>query len=43
MGFKVLLPLVLEKSTKGKINKINNEPNIAKTPNSLLGIDLKIA
>jgi hypothetical protein len=36
-------PLILDKSVIGKTNKINKEPNIAKTPNSLLGIDLKIA
>jgi len=38
-----LLPLILDKSVKGKTNNINNEPNMAKTPNNLLGIDLKIA
>jgi hypothetical protein len=37
------LPLVLAKSTRGKINNINNEANIAITPINLLGIDLKIA
>jgi hypothetical protein len=37
------LPLILEVSTIGRINKINNEANIAITPNSLLGIDLNIA
>ena len=29
------LPLILETSTIGNINKINNEPNIAITPNRL--------
>ena len=38
-----LLPLIVEKSKIGKNNKINNEPNIANTPNNLLGIDLNIA
>jgi hypothetical protein len=38
-----VLPLFLEISTKGKANKTNKEPNIAKTPNNLLGILLKIA
>jgi hypothetical protein len=37
------LLLVLARSVKGKIKKINKEPNIATTPNSLLGIDLNIA
>jgi hypothetical protein len=37
------LPLILEVSIKGITNKINKDPNIAKTPNILLGIDLKIA
>jgi hypothetical protein len=36
-------PLFLDKSVKGRTNKINNEPNIATTPNNLSGIDLKIA
>jgi hypothetical protein len=36
-------PLILDKSVIGKINNINKEPNIAKTPNNLLGIDLNIA
>ena len=36
-------PLILDKSVKGSINNINNEPNIAITPRSLLGIDLNIA
>ena len=35
--------LILDKSVKGSINNINNEPNIAITPRSLLRIDLKIA
>lgn len=39
IGFKVLLPLVLDKSVKGKIKKINNAPNIPTTPSSLLGIE----
>lgn len=43
IGFKVLFPLVLDKSVKGSTRKINNAPNIATTPSSLLGIDLKIA
>jgi hypothetical protein len=43
IGFKVLFPLVLEKSVIGRTNKINNEANIAITPSSLFGIDLKIA
>ena len=38
-----LEPLILDKSVKGKINKINKDPNIANTPNNLLGIDLNIA
>ena len=37
------LLLVLDKSVKGKINKINNDPNIATTPNSLFGMLLSIA
>jgi hypothetical protein len=37
------LPLILDVSTIGIINKINNEANIAITPNNLLGIDLNIA
>jgi hypothetical protein len=37
------LPLTLDVSNKGIANKINNEANIATTPNSLFGIDLKIA
>jgi hypothetical protein len=37
------LPLNLEVSNKGIAAKINNEANIARTPNNLLGIDLKIA
>jgi hypothetical protein len=37
------LPLILEVSAIGIINKINNEANIAITPNNLLGIDLNIA
>jgi hypothetical protein len=37
------LPLILEVSIKGIANNISKEPNIAKTPNNLLGIDLKIA
>ena len=43
IGFKVLFPLVLEKSVRGKVKKINKAPNMATTPSSLLGIDLKIA
>ena len=43
IGFKVLLPLVLDKSVNGKTNKINKDANIANTPKSLFGIDLKIA
>jgi len=43
IGFKVLFPLVLDKSVRGRTNKINNAPNIPTTPSSLLGIDLKIA
>jgi hypothetical protein len=43
IGFNVLFPLVLDKSVKGKTIKINNDPNIATTPSSLSGIDLKIA
>ena len=37
------LPLILDISTIGNINSINNEPNIATTPKNLLGIDLNIA
>jgi hypothetical protein len=37
------LPLILDKSVKGRTNKINNDPNIATTPSNLLGIDLNIA
>ena len=37
------LPLTLEVSNKGIANKINNEANIATTPNNLFGIDLNIA
>ena len=37
------LPLTLDVSNKGIANKINREANIATTPNSLLGIDLRIA
>ena len=37
------LPLTLEKSVKGSTNKINNEANIAITPNNLLGIERSIA
>jgi len=37
------LPLILDKSNKGNNNNINKEPNIANTPNNLLGIDLRIA
>ena len=37
------LPLTLDVSKKGIANKINNEANIATTPNNLLGIDLNIA
>ena len=37
------LLLVLERSVKGKINNINNDPNIATTPNNLFGILLNIA
>jgi hypothetical protein len=43
IGFKVLFPLVLDKSVKGRTNKINNDPNIATTPSSLSGIERKIA
>ena len=38
-----LEPLILDKSVIGNTNNINNEPNMAKTPNNLLGIDLRIA
>jgi hypothetical protein len=38
-----VLPLVLDKSVKGKTSKINKEANIAITPNNLLGIDRNIA
>jgi len=41
-GLKAI-DLILDKSVKGRINKINNDPNIAITPNNLLGIDLNIA
>ena len=41
-GLKVL-PLFLETSNKGKTKKTNKDPNIATTPSSLFGIDLKIA
>jgi hypothetical protein len=41
-GLKAML-LILERSVKGRINSINNDPNIAITPNNLLGIDLNIA
>ena len=37
------LLLVLDKSVKGKINNINNEPNMATTPSNLFGILLSIA
>jgi hypothetical protein len=37
------LPLILEISIKGIANNISNEPNIAITPNNLLGIDLNMA
>ena len=37
------LPLTLDVSNKGIATKINREANIATTPNSLLGIDLRIA
>jgi hypothetical protein len=37
------LPLILDVSTIGITNSINNEANIAITPNNLLGIDLNIA
>jgi hypothetical protein len=37
------LPLILERSVNGSTNKINNDENIAITPNNLLGIDRKIA
>lgn len=37
------LPLILDVSVNGNINKINNEENIPTTPNNLLGIDLNIA
>jgi hypothetical protein len=37
------VPLDLDISTKGIINKINMAENIAITPNNLLGIDLSIA
>jgi hypothetical protein len=37
------LPLILDVSTIGITNNINNEANIAITPNNLLGIDLNIA
>ena len=36
-------PRTRDVSTKGIVSKISNELNIAKTPNSLLGIDRKIA
>lgn len=36
-------PLILDVSNIGNNNNINNEANIATTPNSLLGIDLNIA
>jgi hypothetical protein len=35
--------LILDRSVKGRINNINNDPNIAITPNNLFGIDLNIA
>jgi len=37
------LPLILDVSNRGIANKINNEENIATTPNNLSGMDLKIA
>ena len=37
------IPLTLDKSVKGIISKAKIAENIAITPNSLLGIDLKIA
>lgn len=36
-------PRTREVSTNGIASKISNELNIAKTPNSLLGIDRRIA
>lgn len=37
------IPLNLDKSVKGRTNKIKIAENIAITPNNLLGIDLNIA
>jgi hypothetical protein len=37
------IPLSLDKSVKGIINKAKIAENIAITPNNLLGIDLNIA
>lgn len=37
------IPLILDRSTRGIVNKIKIAENIAITPNNLLGIDLSIA